>query len=107
MVCCPAPIGTPAPFRDALTLVGGQSTMWTRPCPGRGTCSGGPRGPPGGVLRVVTSSSTLKLPAPRQFRPRRDEFRTMRALSSGLSCVTLLSLLSLLSLTDRQHPLLL
>ena len=50
-----------------LTLVGMETTMWTRPCPGRGTCSGGPRGPPGGVLRVVICSSTLKLPVPPSF----------------------------------------
>ena len=76
---------------SSLTLVGTESTLSTLPCQGRVTCSGGPRGPPGGVLRVVICSSTLKLPVPRQFRPRRDEFRTMRALSSGLSCVTLIA----------------
>ena len=76
---------------STLTLVGTESTMWTRPCQGRVTCSGGPRGPPGGVLRVVSCSSTLKLVVPSQFRPRRDEFRTMRALSSGLSSVTLIA----------------
>ena len=65
--------------------------MRTRPCQGRGTCSGGPRGPPGGVLRVVACSSTLKLPVPRQFHPRRDEFRTMRAVWMGLSSATLIA----------------
>ena len=45
-----------------LTLVDMESTLSTLPCPGRGTCSGGPRGPPGGVLRVITCSSTLRLP---------------------------------------------
>ena len=41
-----------------LTLVVGESTLSTLPCQGGGTCSGGPRGPPGGVLRVVTCSSS-------------------------------------------------
>eukprot|EP00964_Phaeocystis_antarctica_P008036 scaffold4323_cov57-Phaeocystis_antarctica.AAC.1 len=41
------------------TLVVGESTLSTLPCLGRCTGSGGPRGPPGGVLRVVTCSSTL------------------------------------------------
>eukprot|EP00964_Phaeocystis_antarctica_P124334 scaffold88006_cov71-Phaeocystis_antarctica.AAC.1 len=72
------------------TLVVGESTMWTRPCLGRGTCSGGPRGPPGGVLRVGTCSSTLKLRVPRQFHPRRDEFRTMRA-ACGRTSATLIA----------------
>ena len=39
--------------KTSLTLVGGESALRTLPCQGRGTCSGGPRGPPGGVLRVV------------------------------------------------------
>ena len=51
----------------ALTLVDRQSTMWTRPCQGRVTCSGGPRGPPGSVLRVVICSSTLRRPVPPSF----------------------------------------
>eukprot|EP00964_Phaeocystis_antarctica_P066178 scaffold39966_cov59-Phaeocystis_antarctica.AAC.2 len=50
-----------------LTLVGAESTLSTRPCPGRGTCSGGPRGPPGGVLRVVACSSTLQLASRASF----------------------------------------
>ena len=35
--------------------------MGTLPCQGRGTCSGGPRGPPGAVPRVVTCSSSTRL----------------------------------------------
>ena len=64
---------------STLTLVGTESTMWTRPCQGRVTCSGGPRGPPGAGPMVAICYSTLKLPVPRQFHPRGDEFRTMRA----------------------------
>eukprot|EP00964_Phaeocystis_antarctica_P076805 scaffold47536_cov54-Phaeocystis_antarctica.AAC.1 len=63
------------------TLVDTESTLLTLPCQGRGTCSGGPRGPPGGVLRVVTCSSTLRIGVPCKFRPRRGSarrFRTMR-----------------------------
>ena len=41
------------------TLVVTESTWLTLPCQGRGTCSGGPRGSPGAVPRVVTCSSTL------------------------------------------------
>ena len=66
-------------FLKELTLVGTESALRTLPCQGRVTCSGGPRGPPGAVLRVVPCSSTLKLVVPSQFRPRRDKFRTMRA----------------------------
>ena len=43
-----------------LTLVVGESALRTLPCQGRVTCSGGPRGPPGVVLRLVPCSSTLK-----------------------------------------------
>ena len=43
------------------------------------------------VMRVVPCSWTLKLLVPCQFSPRRDEFRTMRALSSGLSSATLIA----------------
>ena len=35
-----------------LTLVGAECAMRTRPCQGRGTCSGGPRGPPGAAPRA-------------------------------------------------------
>eukprot|EP00964_Phaeocystis_antarctica_P112659 scaffold76802_cov64-Phaeocystis_antarctica.AAC.1 len=43
----------PCSRRKPLTLVGAECAMRTLPCQGRGACSGGPRGPPGGVLRVV------------------------------------------------------
>ena len=64
---------------DLKTLVGTESAMRTLPCQGRGTCSGGPRGPPGAGPMVAICYSTLKPPVPHQFHPRRDDFRTMRA----------------------------